>query len=60
VDCPLARGDSVHGGEFLLGGDKGRLEAFDFAEPAVFAGFVDAFDQIAARPRPSRPDMPDR
>ncbi len=33
---------------FCSAAAKGGLEPLDFAEPDVFAGFVDAFDEVAA------------
>jgi hypothetical protein len=44
----LAGDASVHGGEFLIGGDLGRFQFHHFAEPAVVPGLSYAVDKVVA------------
>jgi len=45
--CGVGR-DLVELGEFLAGAGEADLQAVDFAEPALLAGFGDAGEQVVA------------
>jgi hypothetical protein len=46
VDLGVTCRQVVDLGEFLLGSGEADLEPFDFTEPALAAGFVDAGQQV--------------